>query len=79
MMALRVMVEDLKTGEKGEATVPDDSYILITDGSAYLAGTQMHTRTHVITVKGLKNGIPTLDLTLDPLPSPGGAAGSEEG
>jgi hypothetical protein len=61
-MALKITVEDLATGEKGEATVPDNDYILITDGSAYMDGVQTYQHTHVITVKGLKNGIPRLDV-----------------
>lgn len=61
-MTLRVTVEDVETGQQGEATVPDDSYLLITSGSAYLSGTQAYQHTHVLTVKGLKNGIPTLTI-----------------
>lgn len=60
-MALKVTVEDLETGEKGDRVVPDDDYLLITTGSAYLDGIQTYQRTQVITVKGLKNGIPILD------------------
>lgn len=70
-MALKVTVEDLETGEKGERVIPDDDYMLITSGSVYLDGTQMYQRTHVLTIKGLKNGIPVLSRTpapTDPTP-----------
>lgn len=60
MGALKVTVVDVETGAVGEATVPDNNYILITSGSAYLDGTQAYARTHVLTIKGLTNGIPRL-------------------
>jgi hypothetical protein len=74
-MALKITVEDLATGDKGEATVPDDGYILITDGTAYLSSTQAYRTSHVLTVKGLKNGIPTLDLAPLGRGAPGGEGG----
>lgn len=55
-MSLRVTVEDLETGDKGERIVPDGDYILITSEPCYLDGMQVYAKTHVLTVKGLTRG-----------------------
>ena len=51
-MALRVTVEDIETGEKGERIVPEGDYILITSDPCYLDSTQTYAKTHVLTIKG---------------------------
>lgn len=51
-MSLRVTVEDIETGQKGERIVPDGDYILITSEPCYLDGLQTYAKTHVLTVKG---------------------------
>lgn len=59
-MTLKVIVEDLEAGQKSEATVQDGNYILVTAAPCYLDGTQMYRSTHVLTVKGLTKGMPTM-------------------
>lgn len=53
-MALKVTVEDIETGEKGERIVQDGDYILVTAEPCYLDGVQTYAKTHVLTVKGFK-------------------------
>lgn len=54
MKGIRVVVKDLETGDRYEATIKDD-YVLICDGTCYLDGTQASANgTHVLTIKGRK-------------------------
>ena len=57
-MTTRVTVTDTETGETETVDITDN-YVLIREGTAYVASTQLHrlkdgTCTHVITVKGCK-------------------------
>ena len=57
-MTTRVSAYDLLSGERETVDVTDN-YVLIREGSAYVASTHVHrlkdgTVTHVITVKGCK-------------------------
>lgn len=53
-MSTRVTCEDIETGESESQVVTDD-YVLVCDGSAYVAHVQAHANgTHVITIKGRK-------------------------
>lgn len=62
-MTLRVTVEDLETGDKGERIVADGDYILVTAEPCYLDGIQAYAKTHVLTIKGLtKDGRAFLDI-----------------
>lgn len=58
-MSIRVTVEDTETGET-ETTEITNTYLLITEGTAYHHGVTLHrlkdgTQTHVITVKGCRS------------------------
>jgi hypothetical protein len=54
---VKVTVEDLETGEKESTEIMDD-YILVCVGTCYVAHTQAYPTkgTHVITIKGRKQG-----------------------
>ena len=57
-MTTHVVASDAETNES-EALTITDNYVLVRDGSAYIASTTLHhlkdgTTTHVITVKGCR-------------------------
>ena len=53
MKGLRVMVEDLETGEKDEKVIPPGEYILTTVEPCHLASSVAYANgTHVLTIKG---------------------------
>ena len=50
---LRIIVEDLKTGEKQQVTIPMGEYFFVTASPCYVDGIQSYkTGTHVVTIKG---------------------------
>ena len=53
-VALRITVEDLKTGETSTQEMLEDDYFILTTGRCEVAGIQTYPTkgTHVITVKG---------------------------
>ncbi len=54
-MTTRVTAEDVETGETETAEITDN-YVLIREGSAYVANTVVHANgTHILTVKGCKS------------------------
>lgn len=63
MGAMKIVATDIETGQTEEITAPDDNYLILTTGSAYVDGIQTYQKTHVITIKGLTNGIPRLAPT----------------
>lgn len=55
-MAIRVVVTDTETGETGDCTI-EDNYVIVTAGSCYVEHTDMCiSGTHVITVRGRREG-----------------------
>jgi hypothetical protein len=64
-MALRVTVEDIESGQKDERVVQDGDYILVTAEPCYLDGLQAYTKTHVLTVKGLKKAPVRISMHTD--------------
>ncbi len=53
-MSITITVTDNETGESESKTIEND-YVLVCDGSVYLAHTNAHANgTHVLTVKGRK-------------------------
>jgi hypothetical protein len=76
-MSLRVTVEDMKTGEKGERIVPDGDYILVTSEPCYLDGVQTYAKTHVLTVKGFTGDARAVLRIPDAAPPAPGQEGDE--
>lgn len=50
---LRIIVEDLETGEKETREIPSGDYFMLTTQPAYVDGVQTFSNgTHIVTIKG---------------------------
>jgi hypothetical protein len=53
---IRVTVEDTDTGDRGQTTIPDNSYFVVTTGTCKLEHENLYaTGTVVLTLKGVAN------------------------